>query len=257
MIQNSKDCEIRRDVECPRVPSSPHIAALILARGGSQGITLKNLVPLGGRPLLCWALESVQQFGKFDSVWVSTDHSGIAECALACGAKVFDRQAQYALDTSSSISSVQEFVNVHKEVDVVGLIQCTSPFLQPDFLESAYKLIFQGYDSIFSVTREKKLRWTEANLEKGESAKPINFSPRNRPRRQDWKGELVENGMFYFARRWLVEEGLLQGGRCGTVEIPQQFALEIDTPLDLTVAQQIATQDHVKIGKNNRQLSGD
>ena len=28
------------------------------------------------------------EFGKFDSVWVSTDHDGIAECAMACGAKV-------------------------------------------------------------------------------------------------------------------------------------------------------------------------
>ena len=31
----------------------------------------------------------MQEFGKFDSIWVSTDHEGIAECAQACGAKVF------------------------------------------------------------------------------------------------------------------------------------------------------------------------
>jgi len=39
-----------------------------------------------------------------------------------------------------------------------------------------------------------------------------NFDPKKRPRRQDWDGELVENGMFYFARSWLIDEGLLQGG---------------------------------------------
>ena len=39
-----------------------------------QGISLKNLAPLGSRPLLCWCLQSVMEFGKFDSVWVSTDH---------------------------------------------------------------------------------------------------------------------------------------------------------------------------------------
>ena len=77
---------------------SLHIAGLVLARGGSkvskqnwihyryhtpvkcltylsmQGIPLKNLAPLGSRPLLCWSLQSVMEFGKFDSVWVSTDH---------------------------------------------------------------------------------------------------------------------------------------------------------------------------------------
>ena len=37
----------------------------------------------------------------------------------------------------------------------------------------------------------------------------LNFNPGRRPRRQDWKGDLVENGMFYFARRSLVEVCLL------------------------------------------------
>ena len=68
--------------------TSPHIAGLVLARGGSKGIPLKNLAPLGSRPLLTWCLQASQEFGKFDSIWVSTDHGGIAECAQACGAKV-------------------------------------------------------------------------------------------------------------------------------------------------------------------------
>ena len=81
-----------------------------------QGIPLKNLAPLGSRPLLCWCLQSVMEFGKFDSVWVSTDHQvgqslreeklnsyhtfififqGIAECATACGAKVTEKETTY------------------------------------------------------------------------------------------------------------------------------------------------------------------
>ena len=94
-----------------------------------------------------------REFGKFDSVWVSTDHEGIAECATACGAKIFRRNEENASDDASSISAVQEFLSSHKEVDVLCLIQCTSPFIQPDFLESGYKMVLQGYDSVFSVTR--------------------------------------------------------------------------------------------------------
>ena len=70
------------------------------------------------------------------------------------------------------------------------LIQATSPFLQPDFLESGYKLVLQGYDSVFSATRCKKLRWTEMTsrwvplhlpiLPRGTT--PINFSASARPR---------------------------------------------------------------------------
>lgn len=42
---------------------------------------------------------------------------------------------------------------------------------------------------------------------------PLNLNPKKRPRRQDWNGELVENGMFYFTRRDLVLNGVIQGGR--------------------------------------------
>ena len=48
------------------------------------------------------------------------------------------------------------------EVDVIALIQCTSPFLKASFLAEAYsKMMDGGYDSVFSVTREYKLRWKE------------------------------------------------------------------------------------------------
>ena len=36
-----------------------HIAGLILARGGSKGIPLKNLAVLNGRPLLQWTIDAM------------------------------------------------------------------------------------------------------------------------------------------------------------------------------------------------------
>lgn len=41
----------------------------------------------------------------------------------------------------------------------------------------------------------------------------INFDPGRRPRRQDWAGELVENGAFYFSAVHLLKRGVFQGGR--------------------------------------------
>ena len=38
---------------------------IIMSRGGSKGIPLKNLAPLGSRPLLSWALGAVLEFGRF------------------------------------------------------------------------------------------------------------------------------------------------------------------------------------------------
>ena len=41
------------------------IIIIIIIRGGSKGIPLKNLAPLGSRPLLSWALGAVLEFGRF------------------------------------------------------------------------------------------------------------------------------------------------------------------------------------------------
>ncbi len=245
---------------------SLHVAGLILARGGSRGIPLKNLAPLGERPLLEWALRAMLNFGGFDSLWVSTDHPGIATCASALGAMVFARSAEFAGDEAASLDAVQEFLRLHPEVDVVALVQCTSPFIRPgivnrddspehrllrkvelisELLAEAHRLVTEeDYDSVFSVSRQKRLRWSEISLSQ-EKTRPLNFDPGKRPRRQDLRGDLVENGMFYFARRDLVEgQGLLQGGhKCTYVEVDSKLSLEIDSSLDLSLAQQIVLHE--------------
>lgn len=63
-----------------------------------------------------------------------------------------------------------------------------------------------------SSSRSFKLRWRQVS--NSTQLEAINFNPKRRPRRQDWPGELIETGMFYFARRHLIEyEGLLQNYR--------------------------------------------
>ena len=95
-------------------------------------------------------------------------------------------------------------------------------------------------------SRNKKLRWSEMQSKEGTTS-PVNFDPRNRPRRQDYKGDVVENGMFYFSRRELIEDGLFQGGKCGYVEIPQEYSVEIDSPFDLAFAEQVLSQQYIQL----------
>ena len=148
-----------------------HVAGLILARGGSQGIPLKNISKLSSHPLLAWSLGAMRAFGRFDSIWVSTDHPLIARCAASLGASVFQRSARYARCGTPSVDAVQEFLIQHPEVDIIGLVQCTSPFLQPEYLGRAYDLMTEeGFDSVFSVTRDKKLRWAESDFDPNKSA---------------------------------------------------------------------------------------
>uniref|UniRef100_A0A8C3XDE4 Cytidine monophosphate N-acetylneuraminic acid synthetase n=1 Tax=Catagonus wagneri TaxID=51154 RepID=A0A8C3XDE4_9CETA len=47
------------------VEKPPHMAALILARGGSKGIPLKNIKHLAGVPLIGWVLRAALDSGVF------------------------------------------------------------------------------------------------------------------------------------------------------------------------------------------------
>lgn len=216
----------------------PHVVALILARGGSKGIPRKNLAIIQNTTLLRRSLDTINDCGLFHDVWVSTDDKEIAAEAELAGAKVFHRSAETASDKATSLSAVKEFSMYHQKVDIFAIIQCTSPFMTAEYLTRAYKMaVNQKFESVFSVTRSHKLRW---KLGSDGQLQPSNFDVSKRPRRQDWDGEYVENGMFYFAYKNLIVNNKLQGGKLGVVVIPMNRSLEIDTQFDLQAARLLA-----------------
>ena len=62
----------------------PHVAGLILARGGSRGIPLKNVTLLKNTPLLAWSLSAMRTFRSFDSLWVSTGVNTSVQSGRPC-----------------------------------------------------------------------------------------------------------------------------------------------------------------------------
>ncbi|XP_041842678.1 N-acylneuraminate cytidylyltransferase-like [Melanotaenia boesemani] len=219
-----------------------NIVALILARGGSKGIKLKNIKKLAGVPLIGWVLRAAIDSNAFDSVWVSTDHDEIEEVAKNWGAKVHRRSRKVSRDSSTSLETIQEFVcrNPDVEVDVICNIQATSPCLHPFHLKEALEMITdKGYTSVFSVVRRHQFRWTEVKKGSSEATRPVNLDPMKRPRRQDWDGELCENGSFYFATKDLImNKCCLQGGKIGYYEMRPEYSVDIDVDIDWPVAEQ-------------------
>ncbi|KAG1928974.1 N-acylneuraminate cytidylyltransferase [Pimephales promelas] len=187
-------------------PSSglPHRAALILARGGSKGIPLKNIKNLAGVPLIGWVLRAALDSGVL-----------------------------------SGLETIQEFIRLRPEVDIVCHIQATSPCLHPHHIREALQMITgQGYDYVFSVVRRHQFRWEEVDKKVGKNPTSPNIDVAHRPRRQDWPGELYENGSFYFYKRKDLENGLTQLGKIAYYEMLPEHSVDIDVDIDWPVAEQ-------------------
>jgi len=75
------------------------IVCIIPARGGSKGISRKNLVDLRGKPLLAWSITAALASKVVSRVIVSTDSEDIADTARQWGAEVpFIRPSHLAND---------------------------------------------------------------------------------------------------------------------------------------------------------------
>lgn len=76
------------------------IYAFVFARGGSKGLPRKNLLPLGGVPLIGHSINTAKALPQVSKVFVSTDDSEIKRVAQQYGAEVIERPEELAGDKS-------------------------------------------------------------------------------------------------------------------------------------------------------------
>ncbi len=74
--------------------------AIILARGGSKRLPRKNILDLGGKPMIAWSILAALNSNQFDRVLVSTDDIEIADIAKKFGAEVPFLRNEHADDLS-------------------------------------------------------------------------------------------------------------------------------------------------------------
>tara|TARA_B100000131_G_scaffold262914_1_gene259510 strand:- start:1188 stop:1820 length:633 start_codon:yes stop_codon:yes gene_type:complete len=207
------------------------VVSVIPARGGSKGIPLKNIVELGGKPLISYTIESSKQ-SNVDETWVSTDSSEIASVVSEYGVKVIERPEDISTDTSQSEEALLHAAR-DSEFDVLVFIQPTSPLIKSEDINKGLEMMDE-YDSVFSVTKEHWIpRWTM-------DVKPFEWEINNRPMRQDKPETYIENGAFYITKRKnLLESKLRYSGKMGVVEMPLSRSFQIDTIEDLELMEKL------------------
>ncbi|WP_329173830.1 acylneuraminate cytidylyltransferase [Streptomyces decoyicus] len=255
--------------------SPPTVVAVIPARGGSKGVPAKNLAAVGGVPLVARAVRECRAARLVTDVVVSTDDAGIAAAARGAGAVVVRRPGDIAGDTATSEAAVLHAMDAyeaehHTRVDAVLLVQCTSPFLVREDIDSVAAAVVEGgADSALTVAPFHGFVWRDAADDADVSPAPaerpvgatvpaqptatapatltttggygVNHDKSFRPRRQDRPQDLLETGAAYA----MEAAGFRAGGhrffgRTELVRTDPARVLEIDDPHDLARARALA-----------------
>ncbi|MFB7108135.1 cytidylyltransferase domain-containing protein [Streptomyces sp. NPDC056291] len=239
------------------------VLAVIPARGGSKGVPAKNLAPVGGVPLVARAVRECRAARLVTDVVVSTDDQAIAAAARQAGAEVVLRPAAIAGDTATSEAAVLHAMDAHEAlhgapVDVVLLVQCTSPFLRSEDVDGvAGAVVEDGADTAVTVAPFHGFVWRDAADDPVTAGAPsdaaaaespateggygVNHDKSFRPRRQDRPQDLLETGAAYAmsAPGFRTHQHRFFG-RTELVRTDPARVLEIDDPHDLARARALA-----------------
>ena len=119
------------------------ILVVVPARGGSRGIPRKNLVEVGGRSLVRWAVDAGLESRRARRVLVSPDDAEIAAEARSAGAEVpFVRPAELAADDTPDLPVFQHALAwLDREEgyrpELVVHLRPTSPVRRPGLVDAA------------------------------------------------------------------------------------------------------------------------
>jgi len=211
------------------------IIAFIPARGGSKSIPEKNIKVFCGKPLIFWNLQELQN-SNVDEIIVATDSEKIKSVVNSFNfskVKAYDRSNENAQDTSSTEMVMLEYIsnsNLSDE-DTFMLVQATSPFTQTSHFNEGLEL-FKKHDSVLTCCESKRFSWG--------NGKALNYDIYNRPRRQDHKGTLIENGAFYISSVSDIKATKNRiSGNIGIYEMPEYTYTEIDEIEDWIVAESL------------------
>ena len=135
------------------IESRTKVLAVITARGGSKGLTRKNILDLAGSPLIAWTIKAAKESKFISKVILSSDDEEIIEVAKRYDCEVpFKRPSYLATDNATSVDVLNHAIEYCPGYDFVILLQPTSPLRTAKQIDDACKLYERSLaDTLVSV----------------------------------------------------------------------------------------------------------
>ena len=222
------------------------VLGVTLARGGSKGVSRKNIRPIAGKPLLAYTVEEALKCTLITEYVVSSDDPDILAVAFKYGAVVIERPAELAQDDTPHLPALvhaldwaEAFYNTR--FDVVADLRCTNPFKTALDIDLAIeKLIKTNADCIVGMSKLEDYHPSRIKMIFNDKLIDVWPEP-DEGRRQDLKPDVyIRNGSLYIVQANLLRVGRFFIGSDLDVRphiMPPERGINIDTPIDFLLAE--------------------
>lgn len=222
----------------------------ICARGGSKGVTNKNIRLLLGKPLLAYSIEQARQTQMFDFIAVSSDSEEILDISKEYGVDFQVRRPnELATDTSAKLPAIRHCVDtIEKQVgflfnEVVDL-DATSPLrFASDIVEVLNLLGTEGAANVITAMPSRRSPYFNVVELNQDGYVTLSKTLSNSIyRRQDAPQCFDMNASIYgWKRDSLMNEGSNSVFHPTTLlyEMPEDRSIDIDSELDWKIVEMI------------------
>ena len=210
--------------------------AVIPIRKGSQRVKDKNLRKFADTCLMKLKIDTLMQVKEVDEIVVNTNSEEairIVNENYAGRVKIHRREEYYASSQCSGSEFFQHLGEV-TDTDLFLYCPCTSPFVKPETITQCIKTFLESKDCdcVSTVSLLKEFMWLDG--------KPINYDPQNAPNSQNLPDVVALNfGMTVIYKNDLIRNRNIIGKHPKFVVTTDIEAIDIDTPLDFYIAEQI------------------
>ena len=139
------------------------VNAFVFARGGSKGLPKKNILPIGGLPLLVHGIRLAKRLDSVDRIYVSSDCEEILTIAKGAGAEVIVRPSELAADRAPEWLAWQHAIktvqNRHGSFDHFLSLPPTAPLRTLEDVEKCLFALQEDIDSVVTMSRARRSPW--------------------------------------------------------------------------------------------------
>ena len=230
--------------------NNPTFFSIIPARGGSKRLPNKNILPLAGKPLICYTVEASLQTNRIQKTIVTTDSDQIINTVKNYDIDIIKRPDSLATDTATTNDVILHVLStLQNQPDFIILLQPTSPLRNARHINEAIDLLLsRNADAVISVCEmDHSPLWANTLPENLSMVNFLHDEIKNK-RSQDLPTYYRINGAIYICRTdsFMRDHTLFLSNNMFAYVMPKEYSIDIDEAYDLMVAEALFSQMAIK-----------